>query len=117
MNANKAIELLKQAANADYLTGMSRFGITTDKALGVKIPEVRKLAKSIKKDHALALQLWDTGIHEARILASIIDDPKMVTPGQIDTWVKDFNSWDLCDQTCGNLFDRTPYAIEKAIEF
>jgi 3-methyladenine DNA glycosylase AlkD len=61
--------------------------------------------------------LWKTGIHEARILASLVDDPTLVTPEQIDLWVKDFNSWDLCDQVCGNLFDRTPFAIEKAMEF
>jgi len=94
---------------------MRRFGIDSTNALGVAMPEVRKLAKSIKKDHGLALELWKTGIREARILASLIDDPKLVTPQQMDTWVKDFNSWDLCDQVCGNLFDRTVFAMEKAL--
>lgn len=79
------------------------------------MPEIRKLARSIKKDHALALELWETGIHEARIMASLIDAPKLVTSQQMDAWVKDFHSWDLCDQVCGNLFDRTAFAIEKAL--
>lgn len=117
MDAHEVIDLLKEKADAGYHTGMQRFGITNEKALGVKIPEVRKLAKLIKKDHELAQQLWDTGVHEARILASMIDDPKQVTTQQMDAWVKDFASWDVCDQVCGNLFDRTPYAIDKALEY
>jgi 3-methyladenine DNA glycosylase AlkD len=117
MTVTEILDHLKQKADAKYHAGMLRFGVNNEKALGVKIPEVRKLAKLIKKDHDLAQQLWDTDIHEARILASMIDDPKLVTPKQIDTWTKDFKTWDVCDQVCGNLFDRTPYAIEKAIEF
>ena len=111
------IDHLKQKADAKHHAGMLRFGIANEKALGVKIPEVRKLARLIKKDHDLAQQLWDTDIHEARILASMVDDPKLVTPQQIDAWTKDFKTWDICDQVCGNLFDRTPYAMDKAIEF
>ncbi|MES2807090.1 MAG: DNA alkylation repair protein [Bacteroidota bacterium] len=117
LNANDVIDLLKEKADAKYHAGMLRFGIANEKALGVRIPEVRKLAKLIKKDHALSQKLWETEIHEARILASLIGDPKQVTPVQIDAWTKDFTSWDVCDQVCGNLFDRTPYAIEKALEF
>jgi 3-methyladenine DNA glycosylase AlkD len=111
------IDLLKEKADASYHAGMLRFGIDNERALGVKLPEIRKLAKVIKKDHDLALRLWDTRIHEARILASLVAEPKKVTPELIDSWTKDFTSWDVCDQTCGNLFDRTPYAIEKALEF
>lgn len=114
---NEVIALLKDKADAKHHAGMKRFAIANDKALGVKIPEVRKIAKLIKKDHALAQALWNTDIHEARILASMIDDPKQVTAQQIDNWTKDFTSWDVCDQVCGNLFDRTPYVIEKALEF
>lgn len=117
MDVTEIIDLLKEKADTRYLAGMLRFGVDNEKALGVKIPEVRKLAKLIKKDHELALQLWDTRIHEARILASLVADPKLVTPQLIDSWTKDFTSWDICDQACGNLFDRTPYAIEKALEF
>jgi len=117
MTTTDIIALLKQKANPAYLEGMKRFGVDNSKALGVPMPELRKLARSIKKDHALALELWDTGVHEARILASIIDDPVLVTPQQMDNWVKQFYSWDVCDQVCGNLFDRTPFAMQKAVEY
>ncbi|QEC80555.1 DNA alkylation repair protein [Mucilaginibacter ginsenosidivorax] len=117
MKVDEVIGLLRQQASPSYLAGMQRFGIDNSRALGVKLPNLRKLAKSIKKDHLLAQQLWDTGIHEARIIASLVDDPKMVTGQQIDNWTSDFYSWDLCDQVCGNLFDRTTFAIPKAIEF
>ncbi|QEM08809.1 DNA alkylation repair protein [Mucilaginibacter rubeus] len=111
------LEHLKEKADATYLKGMARFGIDSSRALGVKLPEIRKLAKLIKKDHELALALWDTQVHEARMLASMIAEPKQVTPELMDKWVADFYSWDICDQVCGNLFDRTPFAIDKAIEY
>jgi len=117
MNLSDVITLLEQKANSVHLAGMKRFGIEDKRALGIPTPELRKLAKTIKKNHALALELWDTGIHEARILSSMIDDPKLVTVEQIDNWTKDFDSWDVCDQVCGNLFDRTPFILEKVVEF
>jgi len=117
MNIEDVIERLKQASNALHLEGMKRYGIDNTKALGVSMPKVRTLAKEIKKDQALSIELWDTGIHECRILASMIGDPKLVTPKQMDKWVADFHSWDVCDQVCGNLFDRTDFAIAKAIEY
>lgn len=97
MDAQTVIELLKQKADAAYLQGMVRFGIDTSSALGVKLPEIRKLAKTIKKDHELALALWDTQIHEARMLASMIASPEQVSPQLMDSWAGDFNSWDICD--------------------
>jgi 3-methyladenine DNA glycosylase AlkD len=108
---------LKALGTAAGKEGMRRFGIDVTYALGVSIPALRGIAKKIKKDHSLALALWDSKCHEARILASMIDDPAQVTSRQIDAWVKDFNSWDLCDQVCGNLFDRTEFAVEKAVAF
>jgi 3-methyladenine DNA glycosylase AlkD len=117
MNIDEVIAILKQKSNPAYLAGMKRFGIDNTKALGIPIPELRKLSKVIKKDHTLALQLWETNLHEARILASLVDDPILVTSKQFDNWVKDFTSWDVCDQVCGNLFDRTPFAMEKALLF
>jgi len=108
---------LREMSTPAVREGMQRFGIDATHALGVSIPALRALAKEIKKDHALALALWETKFHEARILASMIDDPAHVTVRQIDAWVKGFNSWDLCDQVCGNLFDRTAFAVEKAIAF
>jgi 3-methyladenine DNA glycosylase AlkD len=117
VNVTEIISTLKQSANAKYLEGMKRFGVDNSKALGVSLPQLRKLAKSIEKDHQLALELWDTNIHECRVMASLIDDPKLVTTGQMDKWVAEFYSWDVCDQVCGNLFDRTPYALDKALEY
>lgn len=117
MNAAEVIELLKERSDALHLEGMKRYAIDNSKALGVSMPQVRQLAKEIKKDQTLSLDLWETGIHECRILASMIGDPKLVTPRQMDIWVDDFHSWDVCDQVCGNLFDRTEFAIDKAIEY
>src|SRR5579863_1446518 len=117
MDTKQIISLLKQNADPSHLDGMKRYGIDNTKALGVSMPKVRALAKEIKKDQVLSLELWDTGIHECRILASMIGDPKQVTPQQMDTWTNDFNSWDICDQVCGNLFDRTEFAIDKALEY
>jgi len=116
-SVGEIIDLLKQKSNPAHLAGMKRFGIDTSKALGIPLPELRKIAKGIKKDHTLALALWQTSLHEARILASLIDDPALVTREQFDLWVTDFYSWDLCDQVCGNLFDRSPFAVEKAIAY
>ena len=98
-------------------TGMARYGINTHKAYGIRIPVLRKMAKDIGTDHELAQELWDSEMHEARILASMIDDPARVCEEQMEAWVKDFNSWDLCDQVCGNLFDKTALAYEKAVEW
>jgi 3-methyladenine DNA glycosylase AlkD len=94
---------------------MSRFGIDTGTALGVTVTELRRIARRIGRDHDLAAALWASEIHEARILASMVDDPSHVTEAQMERWVSDLGSWDLCDQVCGNLFDRTPFAFDKAL--
>jgi 3-methyladenine DNA glycosylase AlkD len=117
MEVQVVIDLLKEQADAAYLKGMQRFGIDNTTALGVRLPQIRKLAKLIKKDHELALALWDTAIHEARLLATIIADPKQVTSQQMDSWAHEFYSWDVCDQACGNLFIYTPFALDKVIEY
>lgn len=104
-------------SDAKYREGMLRFGVDNTTALGVSTPQLRKLAKEIKTNQQLSLELWETGIHECRILASMIGDPKQVTPQQMDQWTNEFYSWDICDQVCGNLFDRTEFAIEKALEY
>src|SRR5690242_10984891 len=96
---------------------MARFGINPENTYGISIPVLRDIAKGIKRNHALALELWQSGMHEARILASFIDDPKQVTEEQLEDWVKDFDSWDVCDQCCGVLFDKTPFAYRKAVEW
>jgi 3-methyladenine DNA glycosylase AlkD len=89
---------------------MARVGINVDRALGVSIPALRKIGRRHRPDHSLALDLWRSGIHEARILASMVDDPAEVTRDQMEEWVGDFDSWDLCDQVISNLFDLTPFA-------
>ncbi|MFC1936565.1 DNA alkylation repair protein [Chloroflexota bacterium] len=117
MTVEEILKELKALGSPGDAAGMARFGINTEKAFGIRIPALRALAKRIGKDHALAQTLWDTEFHEARILASMIDDPAEVTEAQMEAWVLDFNSWDLCDQVCGNLFDKTEIAFEKAVEW
>jgi 3-methyladenine DNA glycosylase AlkD len=117
MEFNEVIEKLKKKSNQKDKEGMARFGIETDKALGIRVWELRKMAKEIGKNHKLALDLWNTDIHEVRMLATMIDDPKEVTEKQMDKWVSDFNSWDICDQACGNLFDKTSHLHKKIIEW
>jgi 3-methyladenine DNA glycosylase AlkD len=97
--------------------GMQRFGIRFKEAYGVNIPVLRKLAKEYKPNHEFALDLWETKIHELMLLAIFIDDYRQVTKSQMNKWVKDFASWDICDQCCSNLFEKTPYAFEKAFEW
>lgn len=117
MDYQEIISLLKSKSNKSNLAGMARFGINPEYALGVSVTELRKVAKQINKNHSLALKLWDSGIHEARILSSMVDEADKVTKKQMDNWIKEFNSWDLCDQVCANLFDKTPFAFEKAIQW
>jgi 3-methyladenine DNA glycosylase AlkD len=109
--------MLKEKADSTQLEGMSRYGMSTDQRLGVKVPEMRKLAKQLGKDQALSLALWETGIDEARIMAALVGDPGQVTEAQMDAWVADLNSWDVCDQVCMNLFDKTPLAWKKVREW
>jgi 3-methyladenine DNA glycosylase AlkD len=108
---------LKAKARPDQLSGMARYGIRTENRLGVQIPELRKLAKETGKNHELALELWKTGIAEAQILASMVDEPEKVTEQQMEDWVKDVDSWDIGDQTCMNLFEKTPFAWKKITEW
>lgn len=117
MNTKEIIEILKKNGREENRIGMDRYGINVDKAFGCSIPLLREIAKQHKKNHELALELWNTTFHEARILASMVDDPKKVDEQQMEEWVKDFNSWDLCDQCCMNLFEDIPSAWEKAIEW
>ena len=108
---------LKKFASPANVKGMARFGINSTNTLGVSIPTLRGIADSHRLDHALALELWESGIHEARILAAFVDDPKQVTESQMEVWVKDFDSWDVCDQVCSGLFDKIPLAYRKAVQW
>jgi 3-methyladenine DNA glycosylase AlkD len=111
------INELKRRGSEKAVNGMARFAIQTGKAFGVSIPQLRDLAKGTGTDHELAQKLWKTGIHEARILASMIDDPSKVSEDQMEEWAADFDSWDVVDGCCGNLFDKTEFAIRKAHEW
>ncbi len=117
MTLKEIINHLKKHSNLKGKEGMARFGINPKYALGVRVPVLRNLAKKVGKDHKLAQDLWKTKIHETRILATMIDEPKKVAEKQMEQWVKGFNSWDLCDQCCMNLFDKIPIAWKKAIEW
>ncbi|MFC1928870.1 DNA alkylation repair protein [Chloroflexota bacterium] len=117
MRYDDILKKLKSLSDPKAVEGMARFGINPENTFGVSVPNLRKTAKEIGIDHALAQQLWASGIHEARILASMIDDPKMVTGEQMESWVQDFDSWDVCDQCCMNLFDKTSLAYGKAVEW
>ena len=117
MKCEDVIKKLESLANPKNVEGMARFGINPENNLGVSVTTIRGLAKEIGKNHELALELWDAGIHDTRMLAPHVDIPSQVTKDQMEKWVKDFNSWDVCDNCCGHLFDKTKYAYEKAVEW
>lgn len=113
VSVEDVLKKLKAKARPDQLEGMARYGIVTEKRLGVSIPDLRKMAREIGKDHELALRLWETRIQEARILAAMIDQPEKVTEQQVEEWVKDIDSWDVCDQVCMNLLDKVSFVQKK----
>ena len=115
---NQCQEILKKLESLSdpaAVAGMTRFGINPRNTYGVSIPKLRKLVRQIGRSHRLAQQLWSSGVHEARILAALIDSPESVSEKQMENWVKDFDSWDICDGCCGNLFDKTEFAYSKAV--
>lgn len=117
MHGSEVLIVLKNLGDPRNVAGMARFGIKPAVALGVPKPALRKLARDLGQDHDLAQELWGSGVHEARVLASMVDDPAKVTADQMDTWAKDFDNWDICDQCCLNLFWKTAFAYEKAEEW
>ena len=117
MEYEDIIQELDLLSNPEDVKGMMRFGINSKKVYGVRIPELRRIAKEAGKNHELAAKLWDAGYNETKILASLIEDPKKVTEDQMDKWVIGFNSWDICDQCCNNLFLKSPYAYKKIFEW
>jgi 3-methyladenine DNA glycosylase AlkD len=117
MEAPRLLSVLRAHANPANVAGMARYGINSKGTLGVPMPVLRKLAKEAGRSHELAAELWASGIHEARILATLIDDPARVTGRQMDRWVSDLDSWDVCDQACQNLFRYTPSAFAKAAQW
>jgi len=117
LEVKQAVDRLKSLGDPKAAEGMTRFGIQSSNSFGVSVPKLRTLAREIGRDHLLALELWETGLHDARLLASIVDDPGQVTIDQMDKWVREFDSWDIVDGSCGNLFDKTPFAVAKAKEW
>jgi 3-methyladenine DNA glycosylase AlkD len=117
MTKDEIILKIKSLYNPINIKGMARFGISSENTFGVSMPVLRTIAKENRKNHTLALELWETGIHEAKILAALIDNPKEVTEEQMEHWVLEFDSWDVCDQCCMNLFDKTQFSYEKAFQW
>lgn len=114
---DEILSKLRSNASLSNVEGMKRYGINTSNCFGMKVTEIRMIAKDIGKNHELALQLWKTKIHEARHLATMIADPKLVTEEMMENWVIDFDSWDIVDGCCSSLFRKTPFANKKAKEW
>ncbi len=117
MDSKEILSTFESIQNLDNISGMEKYGITPEKTFGIKIPVLRKMAKEIGVNHTLALDLWKLGYRETRILASMIDNPNEVTEKQMEDWVKEFDYWEICDQTVMNLFEKKNQAHEKAIEW
>lgn len=116
-SARQARQLLREfeeLGSPDNVAGMARYGIRSARVLGITAPVLRARAKAIGRDHDLALALWETGVLETRIVAALVDDPALVTENQMEAWVREFDSWALCDGACCVLFDRTAFAVAKA---
>jgi 3-methyladenine DNA glycosylase AlkD len=108
---------LRLLADKERVKGMARFGISSDNTLGISVPKLKEIAKKAGKDHETALALWNSGIHEARLLAAFTETPAKVTEKQMEEWVSDFDSWDICDQVCNHVFQKTPFAYAKTTEW
>jgi len=117
LEVKQVVDRLKSLGNPRAVEGMARFGVQSSNSFGVSVPTLRTLASEVGRNHTLALKLWETGLHDARLLATMIDDPRQVTVDQMDKWVGDLDSWDVVDGSCGNLFDKTPFAVAKAKEW
>jgi 3-methyladenine DNA glycosylase AlkD len=110
---DEVIAALEKRASKKNRDGLARYAIPSERAFGVPVGEIRKLAKHLGKSHALADALWKSGHYEARMLATFVDDIALVTPQQMDRWCKDFDNWAICDTACFGFFDRSAHAYEK----
>jgi 3-methyladenine DNA glycosylase AlkD len=111
------IASLKRIATKKVRDGMARFAIPSDKAFGVSVGAMRQMANRLGRDHELAEGLWKSGWYEARIMAAFVDEPAKITPVQMDRWCREFDSWAICDTVCFHLFDRTPHAWKKIVQW
>jgi len=112
-----ALKWLKDHSTKATLQGMARYAIRSDDALGVAMKDIKALGKQFGHNQDLAAALWETGVYEARMLASFVGDPDRITSAQMDRWCKDFDNWAICDAMCFNLFDRTPHAWAKVTQW
>ena len=117
ISVDEVLRRLKVEARPEQLEGMARYGIVVENRLGVSIPGLRKVAKEIGKNHDLGIELWKTGVSDAMILASLVAEPEKLTEEQMEEWVSDFNSWDVCDQVCNNLFNGHPLVWKKVVDW
>ena len=117
MDKDEVLKWLERKGTRRNVEGMARYGICPARAFGVAMGTMQPLVKRLGKDHALALALWGSGWHEARILATLVDDPRQVTRRQMNAWAADFENWAICDTACIRLFVRTPFAWDKAYEW
>ena len=108
-----ALQWLQSHSSKATRDGMARFAIPSDHAYGVGMKDIKALGKTLGHDHELAAALWDTGVYEARMLASFVGDPARLSAAQMDRWCRDFDNWAHCDALCFNLFDRTPHAWSR----
>ncbi len=116
-NASAAVARLHALASPEVAEGKRRFAAGNGHSLGIRVPALRALAREIGKDHAMAQELWTTRIHEARLLATLVADPAQLTAAQMDAWTAEFDSWDICDGACYNLFRYVPWCREKIDEY
>ncbi|WP_084106485.1 DNA alkylation repair protein [Demequina sp. NBRC 110056] len=107
---DEAMELLRERATEQRLADLSKWGIPSRHAIGVPVKDIRAVAKLVGTDHALAEELWSTGIYEARMLTSFVGDPATLTAEQMDSWMADVDDWSLCDTLCFGFFDRSNHA-------
>jgi len=117
VSVEEILEKQKSKARPDQLEGMARYGMVAERRLGGSVPDMRKIAKEIGKDHRLGLELWKTGISEARIVAAMVGEPEKLTEKQMEDWVKCINSWEICDQVSMNLFEKTPLVWKKILDW
>jgi 3-methyladenine DNA glycosylase AlkD len=111
--ARTVIAMLERKGSKRTRDGMARYGLPSDNAFGVPVAAIKQMGKKLGRNHELACALWDSGVYEARMLASFVDEPERVTPTQMDRWCRDFDNWGICDTVCFHLFDRTPHAFRK----
>ena len=112
MEFNQIIHEFEELSDVDFAENMKRFGISYVKSYGLRLPQIRKIAKQCGKNHELALKLWDWGYHETYLLATLVEEPQKVDSCQLNEWVNAFYSWDLVDQACINLLRFIPEAVD-----